>query len=487
VARREAPAILKFFQSISVWDSPTFMTWASFLTRSLGMLALLPLVLVRFREQEIAVFLLFNVMIGLRSLADLGFSPTFVRYIAYCIAGAKSFHQVIDDQGSKAKTRPNLELLAQVVGAMRQFHRWGALATLLVFAGVGTIAASRQVRLLENPEEGWQAWVVIVITMGFAYWANQFSAYLQGLNEIASLRRWEAILNVLGTTAAALVLLLGGRLFGLVMAIQLWTIVSCMRNWVLARQAFHGWWKQAPHSGTREVMREIWPPAWRTGIGTAANMGLVQITGVLFAQFLHGLALAELLLALRLIAAIAEFSSAPFYSKLPFYSHLYSTGNRTELLRIAGRGMTLVYGAFLSTWIGMGIAGPWLFRTLHTKTPFPSTVLWALLGLAFLVHRFGAMHLQLYSTTNHIIMHVADGISGVIYIIGLGLLTSHFGVLAVPLSQLIAYLGFYCWYSAVHSYRLIGIGFFRFERLAALPAILCGLIYVGLVLTWPVH
>jgi hypothetical protein len=435
--------------------------------------------------QEVAVYLLFNVTIGLRSVADFGFTPTFVRYISYCIGGARSLQDFKPSEVASSAAPPNYVLLGQVVGSMRQLHLWGGIATVVAFATIGTIAVSRQVNLLGDSQRGWIAWAVIVVTMGVAYWANQFAAWLQGLNQVAMFRRWEAIFNLAGAAAAALVLLFGGSLLGLVIAIQIWTLASCIRNAVLARRASNGWWMHAPRRGTRESLRAVWGPAWRTGLGVAMNLGLVGLTGVFFAQLIEGERLASLLLALRLIAVVAEFSQAPFYSKLPLYSRLYSTGEFSDLVRIAGRGMTLSYGAFLSGWIGLGFLGPWLFRVLNTTTPFPAAGLWALMGLAFLVYRFGAMHIQLYNATNHIIMHVADGVSGALYVVGLLILIPTVGVMAVPLSLLVAYLGFYSWYGAKHSYRLIKTSFFQFERRAAIPALACALIYIAVVFGWP--
>ena len=160
-----------------------------------------------------------------------------------------------------------------------------------------------------------------------------------------------------------------------------------------------------------------------------------------------------MLLALRLIAVVSAFSQAPFYSKLPLYARLYSSGDYSSLVRFAGRGMQFSYAAFLLGWIGLGLAGPRLFDAIGASTPFPPSQLWTLIALAFLVHRFGAMHIQLYNATNHVIMHIADGVSGGLFVVSVLALGPRFGVLAIPLSQLIAYVGFYNWYGAMHSYR----------------------------------
>ena len=458
------------------------MTWASLVTRSAGWLVLLPLVLIRLDSQEVAVFLLFNVMTSLRNLADFGFGPTFIRYVAYCMGGARSLESISAPDSKSGCGQPNLKLLAQVVGSMRQFHRWVALGVLALFGLGGSMAVGRQINLLADPDSGWGAWAVVVVGIGFGYWANQFASYVQGLNHVALLRRWEALFNVLGIASSIVVLLLGGGLAALVVTGQVWLILSGVRNWLLARQVFDGWWTGAPRHGDRVTLAQTWSPAWRTGMGSAMSMGMVQLSGVLYAQLIGGAELAALLLALRLIAVVSAFSQAPFYSKLPLYARLYSQGDYSRLVQLAGRGMQWSYAAFLLGWIGLGLTGPWLFDAIQASTPFPPSSLWTLIGLAFWVHRFGAMHIQLYNATNHVIMHIADGVSGVLFVLSLLVLSPGFGVLAIPLGQLIAYLGFYNWYSAMHSYRLIQVGFFRFERFAALPATGCALLYAGTTL-----
>jgi len=103
------------------------------------------------------------------------------------------------------------------------------------------------------------------------------------------------------------------------------------------------------------------------------------------------------------------------------------------------------------------------------------------MGLAFFVERYGAMHLQLYSTTNHIIWHIANGIAGSIYILISLLLFKLVDVYAFPLGLISGYLGFYSWYSAIYSYRAFKLNFINFERhtvLAPLCIMICYLIGV---------
>ena len=94
---------------------------------------------------------------------------------------------------------------------------------------------------------------------------------------------------------------------------------------------------------------------------------------------------------------------------------------------------------------------------------FVSPLLWVLMGYAFFAERYGAMHLQLYSVTNHIIWHIVNGISGLIYIFVSFLLFPFINIYAFPLGILIGYLSFYCWYSAKRSYGVFNLNFVNFE------------------------
>ena len=90
---------------------------------------------------------------------------------------------------------------------------------------------------------------------------------------------------------------------------------------------------------------------------------------------------------------------------------------------------------------------------INSKTPFVAPAIWGMLGLAILVERVGAMHLQLYSTTNHVVWHIANGVSGIIMLTAIPFAYERFGVLGFPLGILIGYVTFYVPYSMRLSYR----------------------------------
>ena len=71
--------------------------------------------------------------------------------------------------------------------------------------------------------------------------------------------------------------------------------------------------------------------------------------------------------------------------------------------------------------------------------------------------------MQLYLTTNHVISHISDGVSGLIFIVTVFLTINIFDIYAIPIAMIIAYLGFYSWYAAYYSYKSLCLSFFKFE------------------------
>lgn len=446
-----------------IWDSPTFMTWGSFLSKSLSLVVVLPLILTRFSTEEISLWYLFMIIIGLQMLVDIGFSPTFSRVIAYAMGGSE-----ISDLKSPKNInigRPNWVTIEEIYSTMRYIYlRLNLLWTILLIT-LGTLCIIRPISLMSNTFPAWVAWGVIIAVSTMTIWGNTFNSYLQGVNQIALLRRWEMITSIGAMITSCIVLLWGGGLLGMVIAHQGWQMLNILRNLWLSRIVENSRLKEFSKKGkNNHVFRAVWPSAWRSGIGVFMSYGLIQASGIIYAQVGSAASVASYLLALRLIQTVSQFSQAPFYSKLPVLARLFSESRKNELIRVAKRGMILSHWTYITGFISLGLIGEPLLRFIGSNADFPTQVLWMLLGLGFFVERYGAMHIQLYSTTNHIIWHIANGVTGIIYLIVSIAFFQFIGVYAFPVGILAGYLGFYSWYSAIHAYKAFDLKFMSFEK-----------------------
>lgn len=470
-----------------VWNSPTVMTWSSLVTRVGGMAILLPLVLRSFSSAEVALWLLFGAVAMLQIVGDMGFSQTFTRAISNVRGGADigelkrlDVRRVVSDQRT-----PNADALMRVLSAMRPIYSRIALVCLIVLITLGTYAVFPMVVPVQRQgaEGVWFAWMMVIGSNTFAVWGNVYQAYLSGTEKIALLRRWEALFGLLSIVFSCLILAFGGGLVSLVVSQQLWIVAGILRNrWLCTKDAIFVYSANAPKD--EEVIRTVWPSAWRSGVGVLMSLGIVQASGFVLARIESPSNLASYMLGLRLIQTISQISSAPFYSKIPLLARLCAEGKVSDLLAIARRGMQIANATFLSGFLVLGVFADDIFALIGSETSFPDRWMWTLLGAAFFVERVGAMHIQLYSVTNHIIWHVANGWTGCAMILASYVAYKYFGVAGLPMAMFFSYLFIYCSISVFHSYRAFELSFWRFDAPSAiLPLVLASAIWVG-VLLW---
>jgi hypothetical protein len=454
------------------------MTWASFGSRLLNLAFVLPLVLTRLPAPEISVFLLFRLVVALQLLVDFGFGSTFARVIAYALGGVREAKDFGIAGAAKSPKEAHWDTVARIWTVMRVVYGRLALLAFALTATLGTAAVLRPIALASHERSAWLAWIIVVCTSAAPVLANKYAAYLQGLDEIASFRRWEAIFGLGAAVSSALVLFLGGGLLALVGASQAWVFASLWRNRWLATHVAEGRLTDFEKvSMDREVFEAVWPSAWRSGVGVLMSFGVIQISGVAYAQFAQSVDVAAYLVALRVIQAISDFSRAPFYSKMPRLARFRSQGMLSDQLQLARRGMQLAYASFLVAFIAAGVLGPTALVVIGSNAPFVQSGLWSLLGIAFLFERYGAMHLQLYSTTHHITWHVANTVGGGLFLVLSVALVPALGVYAFPIAYLAGYGGFYAPYAARLSYRAGGARFLQFESAAFIPALAIMLVY----------
>ena len=473
-----------------LWHSPTATTWGSLFVRLSAVLFVLPLVLVRFASADVVLWQMFSTLFVLALMLDFGLSPTFMRLVAFARGGASlaamgRMQQASAEPPSHA-TADDPAALATVLSTLRWLYPRLAVAATAMLALVGTATLVRPISQVADMPAAWLAWAAVLATTGIAVWGGAYAAALQGMDQVAVMRRWEVAMGLGQVASSTAVLLLGGQLLALVLAYQAWAVLGAFRNrWLMAR-LFPQLLAHRPESHP-EVMRVMWSPAWRSGLGVLMSYGVIQASGLVYAQIAPAAEVAAYLLALRLMMVLSQFCQAPFYSKLPRLVSLHAEGRRSEQLRLAQRGMRLAYWVFVAGALAVALAAQPLLQALGSRTLFVPPGVWALMALAFFAERFGAMHLQLYSLTNHIVWHIANGVTGVVMVLLAALAYPRMGAHAFPAAMLLAYAGFYCVYSVVHSRRAFNFSLARFESVTAAPpaAALCA----GLLLAFflPIH
>lgn len=459
------------------WRSPTLMTWSSNLARLSEVVVILPVVLTSFTAPEIAVYQLFLMVTALNRLADLSFTATFARALAYGLGGANDIGE-FRNRGIAYCGQPNWVLIGRIVKTMRLTYAGLAVGLLVFWGAIGSILLYRPIENLADSGGGWHAWGLVVITVAATMAGRIYVSYLQGTNQIAEWRRAEAVTFLGGALSALAAVWFGGGLLAVMIAQQSWRVANVLYNRYLCYVkkdlrflSFGGL------DFDRQIFKKIWSRCWKSGVGIWFGAGVINSTGFAYAQIADANAVGGYLLALQLINAVVMFSTAPMQSKLPRLNRLRTEGRHNELECLAQSGMRVGYWTFVLGAIGIAMIVPEIVYWLKSDIDFVTPLIWCTLAIAFFVQRYGAMHLQLYTTTNHVIWHVANGITGVIQIISCIILYPWLESYAFPVSFLLGYVSFYSWYIGSYSYAILSLDWWSFERRTSFPPFLTLLVF----------
>jgi len=425
------------------------MTWGNLGIRLLAFAILLPLALASLSVEEVNLWLVLQAVVSLQFLLDLGFTPTFIRLVAYACSENNS-NGSIQREGSPAGNSDHK--MPEIIQTMRFiYQRLGWLA-LFFLTTAGTLAVAKPVHALPDPNHGWIAWSIVLVSGVLVFRWSVYGAYLQGLGQIALYQRWQSLAGLVSVIAGIAVLVADSGLITLVAVLQTGPLVGALMARRLA--ILHGpdgtWHGRPRHSS--EVLKTAWPAAWRSGIGVGFGFGIIQGSGIVYAQLAPASDAAAFLLAQRLLRTLTLFINAPFYSRIPSMARLYMEGQTIRLLESAKTGMIRANWLLVAGLIFIGFGASPFLLYIGSETPFVTSTVWWLLSVALVLERIGAMHLQLYSTTNHIVWHIANGFAGLLMLASIPVAFLLVGVNGIPIGIIIGYAFFYVPYSLFLSY-----------------------------------
>jgi hypothetical protein len=444
-----------------LWTSATFTTWANTAVRSVGALALLPLVLRTSAPDEVVVWLLLSSAGIYAALADFGFLPTFTRLVAY--ASALRHGRV-----SASLPRDPPLVLESIAARVHYFYGRIAALTFIVLLVVGLLALWSPVEHVPSPTIAWVAAGSVLIGSTTAVYGNGYVALLAGSNRVAMVQRLMAVAGMMGILSGIALMLAGFSAFHAICAQQVWVVAGVLLCKRAARQVTR------LESGSRQEFAgmardDVWSSAWRSGLSSLLTIGSLQFAMILVAQYPDKSRAATFLLGFRIAQAISQFSQAPFYSRIPELARLHAENDTDRRIRLARTSMRRSHWVFAVTFVAAGMLGNQVLAAFGSNVTFMDPAMWVVLGLAMLGERYGAMHIQLYSTGGHIVWHIAALRYSAAFAITSVLLYPLIRLWAVPVAMFVAYWGFYAGFCTGRSYRAIGATFAGFERDVLLP------------------
>ena len=450
-------------------ESATLSTWFSFLSKAAINVGLLSLLVVKFDTRLLNVWLLLSVFLSMQTLADVGLSQCFVRSISHARGGAQTIYIHGDGSSGNLLPQPNWRLIGDLLATYRWLVYCLSTAASLILLFVGYYVLKNPLSFLSNPMDGWLAFVLTIMLLVVRMLGNVYTIGLEGLDCVHTSRYIEVESNLLYLILTLCALMIFEALVPLVLAQGLAVLYMIARK----RRAMALRFSRLLPSGAsyqRDLFRLIRPIAIKSWLGSLFSFGLVQFTGFVVGGTVSPVVSSRYLLTIRALDVLKQIANAPFYSQLPAFNGIFIRGDQKQLLSKARESMLFVYVIFVCGVLALDLFGNRLLYTLGSENSFLPSSLLLVIGAAYFFERYGGLHIQLYSLTNQIVWHKANGITACIFICSFGV----FSVAQVDLIQnlcmslLLANGGFYAWYAASHSYCHYKLRFLVFEKRAVL-------------------
>ena len=432
-----------------IFHSPVAMTWLNQVVSFGWMLLVIPLVLLKWNSAEVSLWLSFSMLLSLGLLGDLGFRPTVTRAVSYAVAGVPMGNENSHVAGSMTSSGDTAERFWRLFSTVR-FSYWvltGGALVLCLFPGV--LLVRNIIALGGERTSDWCAYGAMILQVLLALNMGRYSGILEGMDQVASVNRLQATINLVRVPVVALLVWAG---FG-VLAVSLAGIgLLLVQDRIMRSQALRAVHGRYGHESFKQgfdmsIFRWLWAPAWRSGVISVGGYLIGQGTTIVAAQLPDPAIIASYLLTMRILGFAGQIAKAPLYARLPQLNRLRAQEDIGAFRQFFARRMALILALGAIAIIGINLVGGPLLDLISNSSHglLVGRPLWILSLWLFLeVHH--SAHAQAYMTTNHVPFMWPALLSGAI-VLGAG----HFaakahGVVGLALVLLLVQLAFNNWY-----------------------------------------
>ena len=449
---------------IETWNkiknSATLMTWSNQFVNFGSALFILPLLLKRFDELEIAFWFLVNVFIQLARLADSGFGPTLIRAVSYFKAGAEKLPLNKDDfENSKVEENgvPNLRKMADLLSTSNRIYLVLSLFAMLLLGTLGIAVTWNIFSMSGFRQDFIWAFVIIIVNSYIVLQTVKWTSFMAGLGFVAKSNGFYSIIGSVKVFAYIAILLIYPSVL-LLIAYNLFTSIiiliylrSYVRKW-FAKQNVN----LASHKVfDKDIFKSIWPATWKLGGIYWGNYLITYGTSIIIAQIDDTALMAGFLFTQRIMFIIRRMAEAPFYANIQKTYKLLAFKDFTGLKKLTSINVFLAMSIVFSSLSVIGIFGNWGLEFLGIETRLIPPIIYVFLMVMTALEIHAGMHATIYSSTNQIPFLVPSLVSGLIVIVGGLMVLPVYGVLGLILLQFFTQLSFNYWYSFYLSLKLI--------------------------------
>jgi len=462
-----------------VWDTNLGSNWFLQLANVAKFIVLTPLILHSWNPNEISLWYLFAAITTFSQLLNLGFLPTFSRYIAYAYGGLGDVKGGVPIENAKGAGEPNWGDIGDLYRNSGYVFLVAGVVVILLIGPLGTYALETVIDSLANPDDGWNAWIAVLITVSVSTYLTRYQAYLEGIGKIALLNRVNGVYVLISTMVGAIALVFGLSLLSTVWIVQMLSLFGALRFLYYAKKTENGMARRFEEFGfTPSLLRSMAGPALKVSVALLAGVGVNNLMTLVLAQYLIDEELASVLFAQRILSFAILFVVAPFVSYRPLIPRFRAQGKikvlRREMVRRVGISML---GA--STFIPVGgLLITYLLTAIHSNVANVAMDLWWVMSYGLLIDRYYFMCIVVQNTTNEIKFYVEQCLLAIFYITAVVYFVPRFGLHVALLIVTAIRLGIYGLRPINEAAKSINMSRAEFlKRTAVLPSVILTIEY----------
>jgi O-antigen/teichoic acid export membrane protein len=433
---------------IRTWKTAVFWTWLFNGLRFAAGIVLIPLLWRMLSKPDLGLYSLFFQFTGFLSTFDVMFAITISRFVGYALRGVPELQSMGIATVGRENVGPNVALLSKLLGVTKRIYHLLSLGILILLGICGTLLLLPDFQKASHPAIAAGAWAITVCSACLELYTGYWLAFMHGLNKVLLSARLSAF--VYGFKLALSIILLVARLE--LLAVPIATLVTGILQRLLARYFLK---QNLPpgvrmdSSGNKELLRTIWPNAWRLGlvllslnimlvgfgITISRKWGLAQVAPYHFSQQI-------------LSTVCVSMASVWTYVKWPIICQERAQGHFAALQRLIWPRLwlqLLSYAAMAAFFI---VLGPPLLKWIAPdKNLLPRPWLLLIASYAFLEMNFG-FWTTLISTENRIPSMWASVMTNLSALLLAGLLAQYspLGMMSFVIAPLICGLTFNYWF-----------------------------------------
>ncbi len=318
-------------------------------------LLLLPLLLSRMSNAELALWYVFLALGGFGNLADFGFGPAISRVYSYLWAGAEDF----DAEGLRPPSQsrePNLSRIRQLTATVRYFYWRLSVGATVVLAVAGTVVLLKPTAAVTEPHLAWIAWAGYLLTIGYTLGTSWWMLACQGIGrvrEIQAAYTWSGLAYV---ACAAALLLAGWGLLSVVVASALRGVIMrayCRRVYAAAASGVPA----QDMKPDRDILKRLWPNASKFGMISIGTFLLGNGSILISSHFLDSTTTASFGVTAQIGAFLMNLAGLWLAVKWPQLTILRTQGRLEEMSVLFARRLAFVMATFVVLAVFVVLAG----------------------------------------------------------------------------------------------------------------------------------